>query len=494
MTTRIITFMVLSVPAFGWAAEVPTPAAAAVAKDRYDGQIADLQKQYADAVAEAATAYADASPRLMAKAKDAIDNAIAKAKAAGDLDKVLELQTEKDQLTKGVKVTPGIAAARQELDAAMQKARIAYDGKARDAHTKLLGELDQLEKAETMADRIKSALAMRAYRQQMEGVIPPLPWSKPFGWRFGKDKALLVQTGASPASEAAVERGLRWLQKVQKPNGSWDLNTGIALLPYLAAGYTHKGDGKYAKTIANGLQVLISSQKSTGGGRIIIGREMYDAVSAIALCEAFGMTNDPALKAPAQNAVSLIIKSQNSDGGWGSARSDSWATGWQVQALRSAQLAGLSVPKEVISKASEFLDRARVESAEDKTFTAARLLCHQYLDWDPKNLKLTAGIKEVKNAPPREDKTDARTRMDISYYYHATQVIRFVGGPDWHENWNPKMRDWLIDLQVRGNPQYEGSWHGPRGENGHVHSTCLALLTLEVYYRYPPLETRKEEP
>ena len=50
------------------------------------------------------------------------------------------------------------------------------------------------------------------------------------------------------------------------------------------------------------------------------------------------------------------------------------------------------------------------------------------------------------------------------YYYYATQVVHFYGGTDWHGNWNPKMRDWLIQSQYRGN-QNEGSWE-PHGTHG----------------------------
>src|SRR5262249_6902311 len=81
--------------------------------------------------------------------------------------------------------------------------------------------------------------------------------------------------GGTKESEAAVERGLDWLAAHQAPNGSWSLNnfhanckhprcadagtfvsepaaTGVALLPFLGAGYTHQA-GKHQQTVARAL-------------------------------------------------------------------------------------------------------------------------------------------------------------------------------------------------------------------------------------------------
>ena len=63
-----------------------------------------------------------------------------------------------------------------------------------------------------------------------------------------KDK-LLKAGGGNTESEAAVARGLAWLARKQLKDGSWEFDgvskdkvaaTGMALLPFLAAGETHK--------------------------------------------------------------------------------------------------------------------------------------------------------------------------------------------------------------------------------------------------------------
>src|SRR5262249_54143412 len=79
--------------------------------------------------------------------------------------------------------------------------------------------------------------------------------------------------GGSPQSEEAVERAIRWLVAHQRPDGSWSFNhlseacqhyctnpgsepsttaaTGMALLPFLGAGYTHK-KGEFQGVVQHG--------------------------------------------------------------------------------------------------------------------------------------------------------------------------------------------------------------------------------------------------
>ena len=144
--------------------------------------------------------------------------------------------------------------------------------------------------------------------------------------------------GPAPASEQAVERALDWLARHQDTDGRWDGGTaqyddgtpvkgdddftvhcppgetcfgeciyweadtaltGLALLSYLGAGYTQT-DGKYAETVAKGLDFLLAGQKPDGdlrGKSRAVGMYCH-AMATIALCEAYALTGDERLRAP----------------------------------------------------------------------------------------------------------------------------------------------------------------------------------------------------
>ena len=127
--------------------------------------------------------------------------------------------------------------------------------------------------------------------------------------------------------------------------------------------------------------------------------------------------------------------------------------------------------------------------------TAVGLLCRQYLGWGPKNPGLIAGVEELKKKSPKDNKNPADPQLfDIYYYYYATQVLHFYGGTDWHDSWNPRMRDWLLGLQIAGNGPNAGSWNPDQSitgsAGGRLVTTCLCLLTAEIYYRHLPLYKR----
>src|SRR5262249_2926100 len=89
---------------------------------------------------------------------------------------------------------------------------------------------------------------------------------------------------------------------------------------------------------------------------------------------------------------------------------------------------------------------------------------------------------------------DDRT-FDIYYYYYATQVVHFYGGPAWHEMWNPRMRDWLLALQVQGVGPNAGRWE-PDGSitcrgGGRLAPPPPSLFTAEGSLRPLPLYKRE---
>ena len=109
------------------------------------------------------------------------------------------------------------------------------------------------------------------------------------------------------------------------------------------------------------------------------------------------------------------------------------------------------------------------------------LLSRMYLGWGRDDGNLRGGISLL----------DRRGPYDNLYYnYFATQVMRNWGGKEW-DRWNERLRDDLISWQ-ESEGEARGSWT-PRDRDdysragGRLLTTCLATLTLEVYYRYQPI-------
>ena len=331
--------------------------------------------------------------------------------------------------------------------------------------------------------------------------------------------ALAAQRGGSPASEDAVERGLKWLLVHQRDNGSWSFDhtkgpcgglcrnpgteasttaaTAVALLAFLGAGYTHT-DGQYQDAINRGLYYLSSRAVTTPHGADLQQGTMYaQGLAAITLCEAYGMTQDPALRDVAQKAIDFIVYAQDKrGGGWRYAPQhpgDTTVTGWQLMALKSGQMAGLDVPSPSIGLAIRFLDSVQAEDGAQygymsqqsrRSTTAVGLLLRMYTGWQPDKAALQRGIKHLDNWGPSKD--------DIYYNYYATQVMHHWQGPEW-DRWNPKMRDYLVKTQASEGHE-SGSWYFDGAHTrtaGRLFSTCAAIMTLEVYYRYMPLYSTK---
>ncbi len=81
-----------------------------------------------------------------------------------------------------------------------------------------------------------------------------------------------------------------------------------------------------------------------------------------------------------------------------------------------------------------------------------------------------------------------RHTPDLYCWYYGSLSLIQLQNQDW-KRWNARTRDTLIALQ-RKEGALGGTWDtsarwGDQG--GRVFTTSLAVLTLEVYYRYLPL-------
>ncbi len=317
--------------------------------------------------------------------------------------------------------------------------------------------------------------------------------------------------GATPGSEDAVERGLRWLMTQQRDDGSFSFRhlrgqcgnpgkegsttaaTAMCMLPYLGAGYTST-EGPYQDVVRRGMYFLVQNARQTPHGADLQNGTMYgQGLATIALCEAYAMTGDPGLRGLAEQALRFIVFAQNQEGGgWRytpGQPGDTTVTGWQLMALKSGQMAGLHAPSPTLVMARRFLDRVQSEYGAKYGYldpqpgdatTAIGLLCRMYTGWPRDYEPLGRGVAYLDSLGPSKD--------NMYFNYYATQVMHHFGGEPW-QRWNPAMRDYLVATQS-AQGQEAGSWHFPDrygDAGGRLYNTAMAIMTLEVYYRHMPL-------
>ena len=341
-------------------------------------------------------------------------------------------------------------------------------------------------------------------------------------------KRLLREFGGNDSSEAAVARALKWLAKHQMPNGAWTFMhtavrsdsggnpgdtsrakafngaTAMALLPFLGAGQTHL-QGEYKDVIKRGLLFLVANGKP----KVISGMPTLDftesggtlyshGLAAIVLCEAFAMTEDPALLQPAQAAINFTAYAQNADGGWRyqvrGQTSDTSVVGWHLMALKSAYMGHLTVPPTAIRGAVSFLDRVQSDGGAlygytdritkiqaSPACTAIGLLSRMYTGWDKQHPAIQKGVQNLSEY--------GVSKTNVYYNYYAAQVLRHHGGPEW-DAFNTELRDWLVAQQVESGGA-SGSWFYGGGHatdaGGRLYVTSMSTMILEVYYRHMPI-------
>ncbi len=357
----------------------------------------------------------------------------------------------------------------------------------------------------------------------------PLPLKKMLTLRTTPNReAIIEELGGSPETERAVRQALAWLALHQSDDGRWDLDafmenykekgkradgggqrknqdigvTGLAALAYLGAGHTHlpaKDTGRtteFAPVVRKAIEWIVKGQKENGDLRR--GGQMYGhAMATMVLAEAYTMTGDESLVHPIRKAVDFIMHAQRPNSGWRyepQSDSDTSVVGWQIMALKSAEVAGFEVPPKVYRGAANWLDKVRKGKRgglyeyqpgrkPSPAMTAEGFFVEQYLDFNPGSARSAESIMYVMEHLPH-----ARGgKANYYYWYYATLALHQIGGDAWEE-WNQHIQKTLVDAQRTDGP-HKGSWD-PRSEwgkhGGRVYTTAVAALTLEVYYRYLP--------
>jgi hypothetical protein len=327
--------------------------------------------------------------------------------------------------------------------------------------------------------------------------------------------AMLQEDKGNKKQKQAIAAALEWIADRQKGDGSWEYDgvnaavagkvpaTGMAVLAFLGAGITHKSKDIHQKAVDNGVKFLLSEQKITGR---IGDKTMYThAIATLAICEAFGMTSDAGLKPKAQKAIDFIVASQAANGSWGydpGKDGDTSILGWQIQALKSAKLAGLKVPDVCLTNAGKFLDIVSCKDGSQYSYrgggvqpsssmSASGLLSRFHIGTPPEKEVLSKGLASLWESAKPDEKA-----INTYYLFFATQLFHQAGGDAWEKDWSPSVREALLKLQVTTKTKGAkvddiGSWPKDTGSIGvgcgRLGSTCMSALILEVSDERLPL-------
>ncbi len=422
-----------------------------------------------------------------------------------------------------------------------------FEGRLRSAQKSLTA----LQKAASAEKRMKGKWAwIRMARAAAEAEPPKSPSDlrQPPGSRARMVQGLLNRVarpgltaeGGNQRTEAAVQLGLDWLARHQHPDGFWDCDgfmnqckseecgdpgnalydpgvSGLALLAFLGAGETDTS-GLHGKTVSRGLEYLLQIQDPDGcfGPRITNHFTYNHAICALAMAEAYALTDSQQFKHSAERAIDFIEKARNPDLAWRYGirprDNDTSVTGWMVMALASARGAGLRVDDKAFEGARAWIEKAtestygrvgyisrgagpaRPRNIMDKfpadkseSLTAVGILGRIFVGQDPRQSEIIQkGTDLCLKALPVWDEQSGS--IDMYYWYYATLALFQVGGDAW-KSWNVAMKTEIIDHQHKENCE-KGSWDpvGPWGsEGGRVYSTALMTMCMQAYYRYARL-------
>jgi Prenyltransferase and squalene oxidase repeat len=331
------------------------------------------------------------------------------------------------------------------------------------------------------------------------------------GFGPGKNPPLTVM-------DKLVLDGLRWLARHQNADGSWSTLglrdhcsadqpcadpkqawnhnydeglTGMALLAYLGAGFSHESKQwlldpithqrwQVGEVVKKGLRWLKERQNTDGSFSRDRAFLYNEALATLALTEAYGLTQHPFWHESAQRGIEFLERAQrpnpSGQGLWGwryASRqeieakypggsldetgkkelfdSDLSVTGWCVMALKSAQLSKLAVEPGALEGALAFtkwvstpeglagyLDAkgagAKVSGVDDQytyhcgSMSALAMCVRAFTAHDPADGFLEPAAKRLVSDLPKQGKDGLET--DYYYWYYGSLALHQFDGPD----------------------------------------------------------------
>ncbi|MBA3846529.1 MAG: terpene cyclase/mutase family protein [Planctomycetes bacterium] len=316
----------------------------------------------------------------------------------------------------------------------------------------------------------------------------------------------------TPAAQTAIGRGLKYLADTQRADGAWAGTygsssgiVGACAIAFMGAGHS-PDSGEHGVAVARSLRWLVRSAQPNGllyrPG--MNGAAMYNhGLATLALAEAWGMTQDKAIRDAVKRAVDLIVVIQNPEGGWRYepyvSDADISSTVMQLMALRAADDAGIYVPKDVIDRGINYIKRCHQPIADGKdggfayqaggggsgfARSAAGVLSLQVAG-KYRAGEVKEGIQYLLGFHPLTENRENAEFWSYGQYYAAMSIYQAQSLGEWGRaawsRWYPAITNELIATQ-----QPDGHWNGSYDQ----YPTAVAVLILSIPHRYLPIYQR----
>jgi prenyltransferase beta subunit len=231
-------------------------------------------------------------------------------------------------------------------------------------------------------------------------------------------------------------------------------------------------------------------------------RPMYDhAFGTLFLAEVYGMTERADIREKLRKAVTLIVRTQNDEGGWRylpqkTPDADISVTIGMIMALRAARDAGIHVPKSCADRCTRYVRKCqnddggfkyqhsfRMNSGYARTAAGVVALYHAGV-YEGKDVE--RGVKYLEDKRLGDDGWGGggRGRSETHYYYgayYAAQAM-FVAGD---QHWIPWYRATAKDILAKQSKA--GSWFDQISSE---YGTAMALIVLHMPLGFLPIFQR----
>ncbi len=341
------------------------------------------------------------------------------------------------------------------------------------------------------------------------------------------EKKYTLQAGkpqVQPATEVEVQKtltkALDYLASHQTKEGCWpgryEKSSGIAgmgLMAYVGAECVPE---KYSANIKTAIEYLKSQYHPSSsyqagskdlayfGGFIGKNDPMYShSIATLGLIEALVELNDFSLEPMIQDALNLILRSQNTEhkpeilkgpikpdsphyGGWryrpDNIDADISVSGWQILALKAAINAGFSVPDWSLKHAADFIRACYDKKRHGFSYRAGAgnpgcartgigVLSLQICGY-PNDPLIPPALRYMQDNPPVWEFESPGKGWPFYYWYYGTRALMNAGGSDWRI-WKGWMCRLLVDHQSS-----DGSWIVAQKEKkvDKIYTTALGAL------------------